>query len=166
LAQGGLDMAGLIPGPIGIGANVASAGISLYSGHYGAAALSLAFAVPIVGQFGADARGLIEASEAGYSSFRAFKAANIAEEGLQWHHIVEQTPGNLARFGPGAIHNVENLVQVPRDLHIGKGSISAFYSSKQALSDGLVVRKWLAPQSFEAQRDFGLEVLRRYRIIP
>jgi len=65
LVQGGLDMAGLIPGPIGMGANIASAGMSLYNGHYGAAALSLAFALPVVGQLGADAHAAFEAGEIG-----------------------------------------------------------------------------------------------------
>ena len=58
-------MAGLIPGPIGMGANIASAGMSLYNGHYGAAALSLAFALPVVGQLGADAHAAFEAGEIG-----------------------------------------------------------------------------------------------------
>jgi hypothetical protein len=53
------------------------------------------------------------------------------------------------------------MVQVPTDIHIGKGSISAFYSSKQAAANGVVIRNWLAPQSFQAQRDFGLEILER-----
>ncbi len=154
--QFGLDAAGLIPGPIGMAANVASAGISIYQGHYGQAALSLAFALPVVGQIGKE----------GYETFRAFKLAEgVAQEGMQWHHIVEQTASNIERFGPRAIHNVENLVQVPRELHIGEGSVSAFYSSKQAFSEGMTVRQWLSPQCFEAQREFGLQVLRDYGII-
>ena len=75
-------------------------------------------------------------------------------------------PGNIARFGPGLIHNIENMVQVPKELHIGEGSISAYYSSKRAFTGGLTVREWLAPQSLQAQRDFGLEVLRTYGLIP
>jgi hypothetical protein len=54
----------------------------------------------------------------------------MADSPRWWHHIVEQTAGNIGRFGQGAIHSVENLVQVPRELHIGKDSISAYYSSK------------------------------------
>ena len=69
------------------------------------------------------------------------------KKGMQWHHIVGQTPSNIARFGPGAIHNIENLVQVPKDLHIGEGSISAYYSSKDFFTGGQTVRDWLAPQS-------------------
>ena len=156
-AQGALDLAGMIPGPVGIGANLGSAGISAYNGHYGAAALSLAFAAPFVGQFGEDAFE-------GYRSFRAFKRfAGPAGWFTDWHHIVEQTPGNLARFSPYALHNAENLVQVPRDLH---WEISGLYSSKPINLGGQTVREWLAPQSFQAQRDYGIQVLRQYGIIP
>ena len=103
VAQTGLDLAGMIPGPIGMGANIASAGISAYNGHYGAAALSLAFAVPIIGQFGSEAME-------GYRSFNAFKrVAGAAGDFADWHHIVGQTPGNIARFGPGMIHDAENI---------------------------------------------------------
>jgi RHS repeat-associated protein len=104
---------------------------------------------------------------AGYRSFNAFKAAQgPAEEGMQWHHIVEQTPGNIARFGPEAIHNTNNLVEVPTNLHVGPGSISAFYSSKQVLTESMVVRQFLATQSFAQQRAFGLQVLQNYGLKP
>ena len=139
-----------------MGANIASAGISAYNGHYGAAALSLAFAVPIIGQFGSEAME-------GYRSFNAFKrVAGAAGDFADWHHIVGQTPGNIARFGPGMIHDAENIVAVPRDLH---WQITGHYNSAP-FGTGQTVREWLAPQSFEAQRDYGLQILKRYGIIP
>jgi hypothetical protein len=154
--QGALDLAGMVPGPIGIGANLASAGISAYNGHYGAAALSLAFAAPFVGQFG-------EEAFEGYQSFRAFKrVAGTAGEFMDWHHIVGQTDANIARFGLGAIHNFENIVAVPRDLH---WQITGYYNSAP-FGTGQTVREWLAPQSFEGQRDYGLQILKQYGIIP
>jgi len=49
-----------------------------------------------------------------YRSFTAFKRAEgAAGNGMAWHHIVEQTPGNVKRFGAEAIHNTENLVKLP-----------------------------------------------------
>jgi hypothetical protein len=45
---------------------------------------------------------------------------------MQWHHIVEQGGGRIARFGSEAIHNAENLIQVPTEIH---REISAYYSS-------------------------------------
>jgi hypothetical protein len=47
----------------------------------------------------------------GYRSFRAFKRAmGPAGPGKAWHHIVEQTPSNLAKFGNETIHNTGNLI--------------------------------------------------------
>ncbi len=37
--------------------------------------------------------------------------------------------------------------------------MSAFYSSKQPLTNGLTVREWLGPRSFDDQAAFGGEVI-------
>jgi hypothetical protein len=78
-----------------------------------------------------------------------------AGPGKEWHHIVEQTPGNAKRFGGEALHNTENVIALDKTLH---GKISAFYSSVQwgITKSGLTVREWLGLQSYEAQREFGL----------
>jgi hypothetical protein len=92
-----------------------------------------------------------------WKSFSGFKKAmGKAGPGKQWHHIVEQTPGNVQRFGPESLHNTRNVVPLEEALHT---RVSAFYSS---ISEGitrssrLTVRQWLSTQSYEAQRDFGL----------
>jgi RHS repeat-associated protein len=108
-----------------------------------------------------------EEVEEGYTTFQAFKNAyGPAGEGMEWHHIVGQTPGNIAQFGPRAIHTIGNMIPVAEKIHRGKDSISALYSSKQAFADGMIVREWLASQSFEAQRQFGLQVLQDFGVIP
>ncbi|MBN8468095.1 hypothetical protein JYJ95_16360 [Corallococcus exiguus] len=93
----------------------------------------------------------------GYASFKSFKRAmGPAGEGKEWHHIVEQTNGNVARFSPQALHNVENVVPLDKALH---NLVSAFYSSKRPFitgSESLTVRQWLSSQTIEAQRAFGL----------
>jgi RHS repeat-associated protein len=100
------------------------------------------------------------AAARGFRSFSAFKnAMGRAGSSMNWHHIVEQTPGNLARFGPQSIHNTENLVRLDAALH---GRISAYYSSIQPQVTGsttLTIRQWLSTQSFEAQEAFGQRVL-------
>jgi hypothetical protein len=66
------------------------------------------------------------------------------EQELKWHHIVEQTPGNVERFGSHALHNTR---------------ISALYSSIRLNitgSNSLTVRQWLSTQPYETQRKFGL----------
>lgn len=99
-----------------------------------------------------------------YSSFKSFKRARgPAGPGKEWHHIVEQTDGNVGRFGPKAIHNTENIVALDKDLHT---RVSAFYSSKNISatgSDALTVRQWLRAQSYDAQRAFGLRALENVR---
>jgi hypothetical protein len=97
------------------------------------------------------------------TAFRAWKsmsgfknAMGPAGAGKQWHHIVEQTPGNVRKFGPEALHNTENVIPLDEALH---KRVSAFYSSKQPDVIGtssLTVRQWLSTQSYQAQRDFGL----------
>ena len=48
-----------------------------------------------------------------WGSFSGFRSAmGSAGAGKQWHHIVEQTPGNVARFGPHPLHNTENVVRL------------------------------------------------------
>ena len=91
-----------------------------------------------------------------WGSFGGFKSAmGKAGPGKEWHHIVEQTPGNAKRFGGEALHNTENVIALDKTLH---GKISAFYSSVQwgITKSGLTVREWLSLQSYEAQREFGL----------
>ncbi|WP_208647312.1 hypothetical protein [Corallococcus interemptor] len=95
----------------------------------------------------------------GYSSFKSFKRAmGPAGQGKEWHHIVEQTDGNAARFGPQALHNRENVIPLDKGLHSG---VSGLFSSKRfdITNTFKTVREWLSTQSFEAQRDFGLRAI-------
>ena len=97
---------------------------------------------------------------AGFGSFSSFKnAVGPAGEGLQWHHIAEQTAGNVGRFGSEAIHNTGNLIRLETGVH---RELSGFYSSIQPQVTGstsLTVRGWLAPQSLSAQQEFGRQIL-------
>jgi RHS repeat-associated protein len=68
----------------------------------------------------------------GFKSFAAFKRMfGAAGEHMEWHHIVEQTGGNVARFGSEAIHNNVNIVRLDEKAH---RAISAYYSSKQSFT--------------------------------
>ncbi|WP_323390255.1 hypothetical protein [Myxococcus qinghaiensis] len=98
-----------------------------------------------------------------YSSFKSFKRAmGPAGPGKEWHHIVEQTDGNVGKFGPKAIHNTENIVALDKDLH---SKVSAFYSSKRfdITNTTKTVREWLSTQPFDAQRDFGMRAIENVR---
>jgi hypothetical protein len=96
----------------------------------------------------------------GFHSFPAFKRAmGPAGPGKNWHHIVEQTKGNIAKFGPERLHNTQNVTRMEAGLH---RQISGYYSSIQDFTGGQTVRQWLSTQSLEAQREFGLQVIRRF----
>jgi hypothetical protein len=100
----------------------------------------------------------------GFRSFPSFKRAEgAAGEGLQWHHIVEQTPGNVSRFGPEAVHNTQNLMRLDVATH---RQISAYYSRIQPFTEGQTVRQWLSTQPLSVQREFGLQVLRDFGVAP
>ncbi|WP_225409389.1 SitA5 family polymorphic toxin [Stigmatella hybrida] len=108
-------------------------------------------------------RGAAGVSPAGFRSWGSFSglksALGPAGPGKQWHHIVEQAPGNVERFGPHALHNTENVIPLEEGLHT---QISAFYSRKRFFitnSENLTVREWLSTQSFETQRQFGLQAI-------
>jgi len=99
----------------------------------------------------------------GFRSFEAFKrVVGAAGSNQQWHHIVEQTAGNVGRFGSTAVHNTGNLVRLETGVH---RQISGFYSSIQPQvtgSSSLTVRQWLGGQTFEAQQDFGRQLLQQF----
>lgn len=84
-----------------------------------------------------------------------------AGPGREWHHIVEQTPGNVQRFGPESIHNTDNVIPLDKGLHT---RVSAFYSSIRESITGsitMTVRQWLSTKPYEAQRDFGLLTIQK-----
>ena len=103
------------------------------------------------------------AAGTGYRSFSEFKRAEgVAGQGQAWHHVVEQTPGNVRRFGAEAIHNTENLVKLPYGPGTIHNQISGFYSSKQPFTNGLTVRQWLSPQTFQEQVAFGRNAIQQF----
>jgi hypothetical protein len=126
---------------------------------------STAVAMVAEGIGGAAAGGVNPAGFRSWGSFSGLKSAlGSAGEGKQWHHIVEQTAGNIQRFGPHALHNTENVISIDEGIH---RQISAYYSSKDPrFTGGQTVRQWLSGQSFQAQREFGLKILQDYGAVP
>ena len=95
-----------------------------------------------------------------FKSFDSFKTAlGPAGEGQVWHHIVEQRAANVEKFGAEAIHNIENVINVSRELN---QQIANFYSTKQRFSGDQTVRQWLGKQSYEQQREFGIKTIREF----
>jgi hypothetical protein len=103
-------------------------------------------------------------ADQGFRSFRALKRAlGPAGADKHWHHIVEQTKKNVARFGPETIHNTRNVVAIDAKVH---RQVSGYYSSKDFFTGGKTVRQWLKQQSFELQEQFGKETLLKFGVTP
>jgi RHS repeat-associated protein len=105
-------------------------------------------------------RSVGTAAAQGFKSFDAFKSAmGRAGAGKEWHHVVEQTAGNVSQFGAQSIHKGSNLLRIPEAAH---RQISAYYSSIRPFTNGQTVRQWLSTQSFQAQYDFGKQVISQF----
>ncbi len=99
----------------------------------------------------------------GFDSFPALKKfLGPAGPGHAWHHVVEQTPGNIAKFGARAIHSTDNVVRLSHGKGTLHAQLSGYYSSKQWFTGGQTIRKWLSGQSFDEQREFGLETIKAF----
>ena len=98
-----------------------------------------------------------------FETFRQFKSVfGGAGKGKAWHHIVEQTPGNVETFGARSVQNTDNLIKLPHGPGSIHEKISAFYSSKPDFTKGLTVREWLSTQTFQEQYDFGIKMLKEF----
>ena len=103
---------------------------------------------------------LPETSGMGFNTFEELKDYLGNFPGFQWHHIVEQNAVNLAKFGPHRIHNTNNVRLLSYMQH---RPISGFYSSQipGGLAGGPRYRDIVSTWSFEAQHDFGLQVMKQ-----
>jgi hypothetical protein len=107
-------------------------------------------------------------NEEAFSSFRAFKKIDLvkrfgpAGDGYEYHHIVEQGP-NEGKIPSEKLNSTSNIIRIPKLLH---EEITSIYSSKNALNTGnLSTREIMRSQSFEQQRELGLEILRRMGVL-
>jgi RHS repeat-associated protein len=99
-----------------------------------------------------------------YSSYSAFKRAHgSAGKGMEWHHIVEQTPGNVSQFGEEALHNTWNIVAIDVTTH---RKISGYYSSILDFTGSQTLRQWISSKPFDEQRKFGIKVLQDFGVLP
>lgn len=92
----------------------------------------------------------------GFTSFRAWKRA-MGDYPWRWHHIVEQTPWNKAKFGDEMLHNINNMILVQKSFH---KRISKFYQSIQPFTGGKTFRQFLMDKSFEEQLAWGWWAIR------
>jgi hypothetical protein len=137
-----------------VGAGVYQAA-ALLDAALGIATFGLSTRLAAAGRTAA-AEGAILVRRAFDSRSQLLRYLGRAPEGMQWHHIVEQS--QAAQFGQRPIQSVENVVAIPIEAH---HRLNGYYSSKQLTYYPNTVREWLRGQSFEAQYEFGMEQLKR-----
>ena len=137
-----------------IGAGVYQAA-ALMDAALGVATLGLSTRLAAAGRTAA-AEGAALFRRAFDSRSQLLRYLGRAPEGMQWHHIVEQS--QAAQFGQRTIQSVENVVAIPIEAH---QSLNAFYSSKRPISYPNTIREWLRGQSFEKQYEYGMERLKQ-----
>lgn len=99
-----------------------------------------------------------------YTSFSALKRElGPAGNNRAWHHIVEQTPENVKKFGTELIQNTGNVVNIPHGKGLLHQKISGFYSSKQPFTNGQTVRQWISTKSFDEQYEFGIKIMNQFK---
>lgn len=89
------------------------------------------------------------------------RAYGAAGPGKEWHHMVEQGGDNRTNFSPEQLHSTKNIIPLPGPIH---DLVTAEYA-KEYDESGKSVREWLSGQSFDAQYDEGVKILRRLGIV-
>lgn len=74
----------------------------------------------------------------------------------EWHHIVEQRHADSGRFPPELIHSTDNIISLPRKVHI---EINTRMSSKSKKFGSDVRRFWVEKMDWRNQYDHGLELI-------
>nr|WP_298793785.1 DUF6443 domain-containing protein [uncultured Allomuricauda sp.] len=116
--------------------------------------------------------GVIKIFSAGKNTVQSFKSFNEfkkvfgrAGDDRAWHHIVEQHADNIAKFGQEAIQTTDNIINIPH----GKGSLHArvtgHYNSNIP-GTSVRVRDYVKTLTFEQQKAYGLQVLKRFGWTP
>ncbi|MGN6749907.1 MAG: hypothetical protein ACTHJS_15065 [Xanthobacteraceae bacterium] len=96
------------------------------------------------------------------SQYDLAKRFGPAGDGYQYHHIVTQGGANANNIPQERLHNTENIIRIPTLLH---EAINAEYQSKVEDGSGRTVYEWLQTQSYEFQREYGLQILRKLHIL-
>jgi RHS repeat-associated protein len=106
---------------------------------------------------------VVGANEQGYNSHHSMVTAlGNAGKDRAWHHIVNQNSANIAQFGNQAIHNRNNVVNIPHGKGTLHDKITRYYLGIKPESKGMRVRDWLKTKSFQFQYDYGIEKLREF----
>jgi hypothetical protein len=76
----------------------------------------------------------------------------------EWHHIVEKRLADNGMFKPEQIHNTDNIINLPVEVH---RRVSARMSSRGDEFGGEIQRFWVEKLSFGDQYNHGLDLIER-----
>lgn len=109
--------------------------------------------------------GVAYTTRGGYRTFASFKnAVGAPRANYQWHHIVEQSTITKRGWDPRALHNRNNLVQIPTQVH--QKCVNSWMARKGVKSFGVnasssqTMRQWVHAQGFSKQHQIGVNLLR------
>ena len=153
-----------------LGASMIGSGVGSIGGGFLSEALGFGFQAGamiggIVGGIvgGQIYKGFTKPVGKGFDTFKELKnEIGSAGPNKEWHHIVEQCQIKKSGFSPRQIHNTKNIIAIDKTIH---RQISGYYASKQAMTGGQTVRNWLAGQSYQKQYEFGLQVLKMFKVL-
>ncbi|MFD5225405.1 hypothetical protein ACFWHT_07260 [Microbacterium sp. NPDC058342] len=109
--------------------------------------------------------GVKATTKGGYKTFAAFKKdiAGSTPKGNQWHHIVEQS--NISKRGWDArwVHNRNNLVSIPKEVH--QKCVNSWMAKKNVSKFGIksgsnTMRQTVHKLSFSKQHEIGIALLK------
>lgn len=91
-----------------------------------------------------------------FQSWDAFKSyLKSAGYNYEWHHIVEQRLAENGRFRAEQIHNTDNIIALPKDVHECVGKVISIGSELDFDQRRFMVGMW----SFEKQYNYGIEIV-------
>lgn len=101
----------------------------------------------------------------GYTSFSRFKAdiAGSTPKNNQWHHIVEQSNITKRKWDARWIHNRNNLVSIPKEVH--QKCVNSWMAKKNVRNFGIIsgsktMRQTVHSLSFSKQYEIGIALLK------
>jgi hypothetical protein len=90
------------------------------------------------------------------------KRFGSAGDGYQYHHVVTQGGANATNIRPELIQNTDNIVRLPRLVH---EAVTAAYKEPAPEDETKTLYEWVQSQPYTSQREEGLRILRRLRIL-
>jgi hypothetical protein len=85
-----------------------------------------------------------------------------AGDGYQYHHIVTQGGQNATKIPSAQLQNTDNIIRLPTLVH---EAVTAEYLGPAPADETKTLYEWVQSQPYSIQREEGLRILRKLRIL-